>query len=90
MDDTGSTTFVLFDRQVTQFIGRTVEDLIKEHDKVVDRYMYYIGAFFFTEFSTNIFQSFNREKVPVSILLILMCSLTSKFFSRLRLVKEIS
>jgi hypothetical protein len=42
MDDTGSTTFVLFDRQVTQFIGRTVEDLIKEHDKVVDISMYYI------------------------------------------------
>jgi hypothetical protein len=47
MDDTGSTTFVLFDRQVTQFIGRTVEDLIKEHDKVVDISMYYIWAFVF-------------------------------------------
>jgi hypothetical protein len=47
MDDTGSTTFVLFDRQVTQFIGRTVEDLIKEHDKVLDRSMYYIWAFVF-------------------------------------------
>lgn len=28
MDDTGSTTFVLFDKIVTQFIGRTVQDLI--------------------------------------------------------------
>ncbi|XP_039685634.1 replication protein A 70 kDa DNA-binding subunit-like isoform X2 [Medicago truncatula] len=33
MDDTGSTTFVLFDRQVTQFIGRNVQDLINEHEK---------------------------------------------------------
>lgn len=28
MDETGSTTFVLFDKIVTQFIGRTVQDLI--------------------------------------------------------------
>ena len=39
MDDTGSTTFVLFDRQVTQFIGRNVQDLINERDEVV---VYYI------------------------------------------------
>jgi len=39
MDDTGSTTFVLFDRQVTQFIGRTVQDLINERNEVV---VYYI------------------------------------------------
>ena len=39
MDDTGSTTFVLFDRQVTQFIGHNVQDLINERDEVV---VYYI------------------------------------------------
>ena len=39
MDDTGSTTFVLFDCQVTQFIGRNVQDLINERDEVV---VYYI------------------------------------------------
>lgn len=33
MDDTGSTTFVLFDRQVTQFIGSNVQDLINERDE---------------------------------------------------------
>lgn len=42
MDDTGSATFVLFDRQVTQFIGRNVQDLINEHEKVVDNCMVYI------------------------------------------------
>jgi len=29
MDETGSTTFVLFDRIVSQFIGRTVNDLLE-------------------------------------------------------------
>jgi len=28
MDETGSTTFVFFDKIVTQFIGRTVQDLL--------------------------------------------------------------
>lgn len=39
MDDTGFTTFVLFDRQVTQFIECNVQDLINERDEVV---VYYI------------------------------------------------
>ena len=46
MDDTGSTTFVLFDRQVTQFIGRNVQDLINERDKVVDKCMVYKWGLF--------------------------------------------
>jgi len=46
MDDTGSTTFVLFDRQVTQFIGRNVQDLINERDKVVDKCMVYKRGLF--------------------------------------------
>jgi hypothetical protein len=29
MDETGSTTFVLFDKIVSQFIGRAVNDLIE-------------------------------------------------------------
>jgi len=34
MDSTGSTTFVLFDRIVTQFIGRNVQDLINAFNMV--------------------------------------------------------
>jgi len=34
MDETSSTTFVLFDRIVAQFIGRSVKDLIAEMNKV--------------------------------------------------------
>jgi len=49
MDDTGSTPFVLFDRQVTQFIGRNVQDLINERDKVVDKCMVYIYMTFFLQ-----------------------------------------
>jgi len=37
MDETGSTTFVLFDSIVTQFIGKTVQDLIGETDRVILR-----------------------------------------------------
>ena len=35
MEDTGSTTFVLFDRIVTQFIRRTVQDSISAAEKVI-------------------------------------------------------
>jgi hypothetical protein len=31
MDSTGSITFVLFDRNVTQFVGTNVQDLIESH-----------------------------------------------------------
>jgi len=34
MDDTGSATFVMFDRIVTQFVGRNVQELIDGIQKV--------------------------------------------------------
>lgn len=34
MDDIGSTTFVLFDRIVTQIVGRNVQDLIDEMENL--------------------------------------------------------
>jgi len=34
MDDTGFTTFVLFDRNLTQCVGRNVQELIDDMGKV--------------------------------------------------------
>jgi len=31
----GSTTFILFDRNVSNFIGNSVQDLIEPHDRVL-------------------------------------------------------
>ncbi|GAU47160.1 hypothetical protein TSUD_287430 [Trifolium subterraneum] len=36
MDATDSTTFVLFDRNVTQYVGRTVQDLIESNSQVTN------------------------------------------------------
>lgn len=44
MDDTGSTTFVLFDRIVTQIVGRNVKDLIDEMSKVSTCLKYNYGS----------------------------------------------
>jgi hypothetical protein len=35
MDDTGSITFIMFDRVVTQFIGRTAQDLLDTMNRVM-------------------------------------------------------
>jgi hypothetical protein len=35
MDDTGSITFIMFDRVVAQFIGRTAQDLLDAANKVI-------------------------------------------------------
>ena len=55
MDDSGSTTFVLFDRIVTQFIGRNVQDLIAEINKVAFLFLvlYFICRFKSTLITTN-------------------------------------
>jgi len=47
MDSTRSTTFVLFDRTVTQFIGRNVQDLINEFGQVTNVFMYKLLPFVF-------------------------------------------
>jgi len=60
MDETSSTTFVLFDHIVTQFIGWNVQDLIAEMNKVT--FLFYNFSFFF-QIQVNI----NHYKLPFNL-----------------------
>lgn len=36
MDNTGSTSFILFDRNVSNYVGKSVQDLIDSQGQVID------------------------------------------------------
>jgi len=64
MDDTGSTTFVLFDHQVTQLIGRNVQDLINEREKVVDECMVFMRLIYAQNFQLTSYNFPTGNRCP--------------------------
>jgi hypothetical protein len=87
MDDTGSITFIMFDRVVAQFIGRTAQDLLDAANRV-NPYFFCVVSFYIVYHYLYIFVLliiFDRVLILVLIQMSWMFLLTSACFLRLKL-----
>jgi hypothetical protein len=87
MDDTGSITFIMFDRVVAQFIGRTAQDLLDAANRV-NPYFFCVVSFYIVYRYSYIFVLlivFNRVLILVLTQTNWMFLLTSACFLRLKL-----